>query len=174
MKRLPICFLVLIAGLFLLPARAFGQSSTAVRPTPEQSLQELVTEVRQLRATLQRMNAAVYKGQVILERLKLQQEQVSRINRELRDARDNLSDLRAQQSKMKEVLGRVEADIEKGVQRDADRISLKAELEVLRQREQRLAMRETELANELEGERAKLNELNYKLNMVLEHELSPR
>jgi hypothetical protein len=43
------------------------------------------------------MNAAVYKGQVMLERLKLQQEQVTRIERELRDTRDSLSDLRAQQ-----------------------------------------------------------------------------
>ena len=41
------------------------------------------------------------------------------------------------------------------------------------QREQRLAVRETQLANELEAERAKLNELNDRLNM-LESELTPK
>jgi hypothetical protein len=34
--------------------------------------------------------------------------------------------------------------------------------------------RETQLASDLEAERAKLNELNGKLNFLLENELSPR
>jgi DNA repair exonuclease SbcCD ATPase subunit len=168
MKRLFICLFVLL----LMTASALAQS--AARPTPEQSLQELVTEVRQLRATLQRMNAAVYKGQVMLERLKLQQEQVTRISRELRDARDNLSDLRGQQTRIKEVLGRVETEIERGVQREEDKVNLKAELEMLSQREQRMMLRETQLANELEIEQAKLHELNSKLNLLVDQEMSPR
>lgn len=69
--------------MFAFVERAPAQSKSVAGPTSEQSLHELVTEVRQLRATLQRMNAAVYKGQVMLERLKLQQEQVTRIAREL-------------------------------------------------------------------------------------------
>ena len=35
-------------------------------------------------------------------------------------------------------------------------------------------MRETQLANELEIEQSKLNELNYKLNVLVEQEMSPR
>jgi hypothetical protein len=73
MKRLLVCLFVLVAcTLFLTPASSFAQTPPA---TSEQSLQELVKEVRQLRATLQRMNATVYKGQMIMERLKLHQEQ---------------------------------------------------------------------------------------------------
>lgn len=174
MKRLLICLSVLMVSLFLIPTRGLGQSRIGAQPTPEQSLQELVTEVRQLRATLQRMNAAVYKGQVMLERLKLQQEQVTRISRELRDARDTLSELRAQQSRMKEMLGRVETDVERGLQREEDRSNLKAEIDMLSQREHRMMIRETQLANELEIEQSKLHELNHKLNVLVEQEMSPR
>ena len=86
MKRLLVCLSVLIVcTLSLTPAKSFAQTPTA---TSEQSLQELVKEVRQLRAALQRMNATAYKGQVMLERLKLQREQVTLIERELRDTRD--------------------------------------------------------------------------------------
>ena len=127
--------------------------------------------MRQLRATLQRLNAAVYKSQVMLERVKLQQEQVTRLERELRDTRENLSDLRSHQLRITEVLGRVEAGIEAGVINEKERTSLKGELEVISQREQRASSRETQLANELETERAKFNELNDKLNLLIEREL---
>ena len=175
MKRLLICsFGLVICSWFATPASALAQSTTATLPTSEQSLQELVKEVRQLRAALQRMNAAVYKGQVILEQLKLQQEQVARIGRELRDTRDSLSEVRAQQVRLTELLGRVETEIEAGIQREADRTNLKAEINLLNQREQRTITRDTQLANELEIEHAKLNELNQKLNLLLEQEISPR
>ena len=167
MKRPLVCSLVLVVcTLCLLPASSFAQTKTS-----EQSLQELVTEVRQLRATLQRLNAAVYKSQVMLERVKLQQEQVTRLERELRDTRENLSDLRSHQLRITEILGRVEAGIEAGVINEKERTSLKGELEVISQREQRASSRETQLANELETERAKLNELNDKLNLLVEREL---
>lgn len=171
MKRLLICLSVLMVSSFLIPARGLAQSKTAVQPTPEQSLQELVTEVRQLRATLQRMNAAIYKGQVMLERLKLQHEQVTRISRELRDARDSLSELRAQQTRMKEMLGRVETDIARGLQRDEDRSNLKAEIGMLSQREHRMIIREAQLASELRIGQSKLDGLNHQL-LLVEQEMS--
>jgi hypothetical protein len=58
---------VFLIGVFV-NASAQQSQREAVRPSSEQSLQELVAEVRQLRATLQRMNAAIYRGQVMLER----------------------------------------------------------------------------------------------------------
>jgi len=164
-----VCLFILTASFFVVPERALAQA-TAARPTSEQSLQELVREVRQLRSTLQRMNAAMYKGQVMLERLKLQQEQVARFTRELSDVRENLSELRGQQTRMNELLTRAEAGVEVGMKNPADLAGLKAELQMLKEREQRFAARETQLANDLELERAKLNELNDRLN-ALELEL---
>jgi hypothetical protein len=167
MKRLLVCLFV--AVVFLTPASMSAQ--TAATATSEQSLQELVKEVRQLRAALQRMNATAYKGQVMLERLKLHQEQVVRIERELRDTRDNLSELRGQEIKLKEMLSRVSAGVQAGSIDEREQVSLKAEYKVLNQRRQRAMMRESQLANELEIERTKLNELNDKLNLLMEREL---
>lgn len=168
MNRLLVCFVV----LFLAPANVLAQSKT--QPPAEQSLQELVAEVRQLRATLQRMNAGVYKVQVILEQLKLRQEQVTRLSRELNDVREKLSEMQASRSKMKVLLEREEAEVEAGTRHPAETANLKNELEAIVEREQRMMVRETQLANELETERAKLNELNDKLNLLLEQDLSPR
>ena len=173
MKLSLVCFLFLVISFVVTPERALGQSTTnASRPTSEQSLQELVREVRQLRATLQRINTAMYKGQVLLERFKLQQEQVARTARELADARESLIEIKAAQTRLNELTTKIEAGIEKGERHPAELASLRAELESLKEREPRLAAREVRLANELEMERARLNELNDRLN-VLELELGP-
>jgi predicted nucleic acid-binding Zn-ribbon protein len=169
MKRLLVCLSVLIfCSLFLTPANSFAQVTTA---TSEQSLQELVKEVRALRATLQRMSTTVYKGQVMLERLRLHQEQVMRIERELRDTRDNLSDLRSEEQKVREKLKRMDADVNAGVVSDRERASFKAEYRAINQRQNQAMSRETQLAAELETERAKLKEINDKLNVLLDGEL---
>ena len=147
--------------------------STTTRPTSEQSLQELVTEVRQLRAALQRMNAAVYKGQVTIERYKLQQESVGRVSRELNDTREQLSEIRIETIKLKDRLGRANADVEAGVKNPRELDALKVDIAGLGAREQRLAMRESQLTGELETERLKLTELEGKLN-ALELEMSAK
>ena len=67
-----------------------------------------------------------------------------------------------------------EAEVEAGTRHPAETAKLKNELEAIVEREQRMMVRETQLANELETERAKLNELNDKLNLLLEQDLSPR
>ena len=174
MKLSLVCLFALIMSVFVVVETASAQTSaSASRPTSEQSLQELVKEVRQLRTTLQSINAAVYKGQVMLERLRLQQEQVTRTSRELADVRDNLSELRAQQHRLRDSLGRVEAGVETGSKHSSELGNIKTELDMINQRELRLAARETQLANELELERAKLNDLNHRLN-ALELEMAPK
>src|SRR5688572_29288719 len=174
MKRLLISLSVLTVSLFLIPASGLAQSKTAAQPTSEQSLQELVAEVRQLRTTLQRMNAAVYKGQVLLERLKLQQEQVTRISRELAVFRDDLQELRSAQQRMKEMLPRLEEGVTAGTKHQSEVAEMKRELESAALREQQWMARETRLAADLEGERAKLNDLNDKLNALVEIEMTPK
>ena len=171
MKLSLVCFVFLLGSFFVSPEQALAQANTS-RPTSEQSLQELVGEVRQLRAMLQRMNTAVYKGQVLVERLKLQQEQVTRISRDLAETRENLNETRVQQSRAKEQLPKMEEGVESGVKHPAELVSFKTELEALRDREQRLVAREAQLSNDLDLERARLNELNDRLN-ALELELAP-
>ncbi len=174
MKLLFVCFLFLVVSFVVMPEKVLGQSTStrASQPTSEQSLQELVREVRQLRATLQRINTAMYKGQVMLERLKLQQEQVARMTRELTDARENLSEIRSHQNRLNDLQTKTEAGIETGTKHPAELAQVKNELEMLKDREKTLGAREIRLANDLELERARLNELNDRLN-ALELELVP-
>lgn len=170
MKRLVVCLLVLSAcALFLTPAHSLAQA--AAPATSEQSLQELVKEVRQLRAALQRMSANVYKGQVMLERLKFHREQVTRLELELRDMRDSLSELRGQEIKLKEMIARMDDEVGTGVVSEKERASFKAEFKAVNQRQHQAMMRESQLVTELEAERAKLNDINEKLNALLEREL---
>lgn len=175
MKSSIVYLFLVLAFCFATPEIVFSQSPSpaASRPTSEQSLQELVREVRQLRATLQRMNTAMYKGQVMLERFKLQQEQVSRMSRELNDVRESLQEVKAEVSKWGEALILAERGLEAGLKNPNDLPELRKQIEVMSQREQRLAARESQLTNELEAERAKLNELNDRLNL-LESELTPK
>ena len=171
MKLSLVCLLFLFVSFFVTPEKALAQAN-APRPTSEQSLQELVREVRQLRATIQRMNTVMYKGQVMLERLKFQQEQVARMSRELADTRENLSEVRAGLTRLKEMLPKTEAGVDTGTKHPGELAGLKAELEHLKEREQRLMTRESQLSNDVELERAKLNELNDRLK-EFESELAP-
>ena len=169
--KLSLVGLFLLVSFFVKPQESIAQVNAA-RPTSEQSLQELVREVRQLRATIQRMNTAMYKGQVMLERLKFQQEQVARMSRELADTRESLSEIRAALARLKEMLPKTETGVDAGSKHPSELAGIKAELEHLKDREQRLLTRESQLSNDVELERAKLNELNDRLN-AFEAELSP-
>jgi hypothetical protein len=174
MKRSILVAVLLTCAFANASAQQPVKTQDAVRPSSEQSLQELVTEVRQLRATLQRMNAAIYKGQVLLERLKLQQEQVSRMSGELVSVREDVQEVRLHQKRIKETIPRVEEGVEAGTRHPGELAGMKAELEGLILREQRLTIRESRLAADLEGERAVLNDLNDKLNALLELEITPK
>src|SRR5688500_19250948 len=106
------------------------------------------------------MNAAVYKGQVLLERLKFQQEQVTRISRELVQVREDVQDVRLTQQRIKETVRRMEETVESGVRHGNELDPMKLEVEALVQREHRLAMRETRLAADLAGENAILTDIH--------------
>jgi len=174
MKR-SIFFVVLLTCVF---AKASAQqpvrTQDAVGPSSAQSLQELVAEVRQLRAALQRMNATVYKGQVLLERFKLQQEQVTRLSRELAQAREDLMEVRSAEPRLREAVRRLEEHVTAGSKDADDLAAAKAELDSLAQRQVRLTMRETRLVADFEGERMRLNDLNHQLNTLVEIEMKPK
>src|SRR5258705_8012817 len=121
-------------SLFMVSHEAIAQvlkPPDAPPPTSEQSLQQLVSEVRQLRAALQRINVAAYRAQVMIERLKLQQEQVARLSREVNETRENLNDTRAQTRKVKQMMGQVEHGGEAGVKNENELLALKLDLNSL-------------------------------------------
>jgi predicted nuclease with TOPRIM domain len=94
------------------------------------------------------------------------------MSRELYNVRDQLSEIRSHNARLKEAVRQLDASVELGTKHPEEVASLKGEIEMLNQREQRAAARETQLANDLEFERAKLNDLNDRLN-ALELEMAP-
>jgi len=165
MKRL-FTLVVLSAGFVCLTAQAASAQATPGRPTQEQSLQDLVNEVRQLRAMIQRVTITNYKTNILVERLKFQQETVTRLSRELDDVRESLADTRTTVARMKEQASRFQSGVESGVRNSDELAALKLEVEGLNQREARLAMRETQVMNDLSTERMRLAELNDQLTKL--------
>jgi hypothetical protein len=152
--------------------RQAQSSSSTNRPgrTQEQLMQELLNEMRQLRIAFQRLSLTSYRTQVMMERLRLQQEQVSRINTELSAVRSKLGEVRAQNSRMQSVMGDTEDKVESGISPPGEVNAIKAALEEFRKLEQTLIEREIELSNELNTERANLGDLNQRLD-ALEREM---
>jgi uncharacterized protein YlxW (UPF0749 family) len=133
-------------------------------------MQELLSEVRQLRIAFQRLSLTSFRTQVMVERLRLQQEQVGRLNTELSGVRNKLGEVRAQNSRMQSVMGDVVQKVDSGVAPPSEMNAMKAAIEEFKKLEQTLIEREIELSNELNTERANLGDLNQRLD-ALEREV---
>ena len=80
-------FVLSAIGVFAFCNQAMHAQATADQAT----LQSLLTEVRQLRLALEKAMAIGPRMQVTLERIRMQDEKVSRISRELSDTRRELA-----------------------------------------------------------------------------------
>ena len=159
--------------LFVVALCVLASSSVVAQTTvvSEQKFEELISEVRQLRIEVQRLNASAQRVQLLLERSRSQQEIVSRLTQRLSDARDELGGIRGRQTKMTELLENAEKRKEAGLQGEAELKAISAELGELKQREQRLSERELQLSSELQAESANLNDLKTRLDK-LEQEIA--
>ncbi|HEY7914131.1 MAG TPA: hypothetical protein VIG62_19630 [Blastocatellia bacterium] len=164
--RLTIRSLFLLAVFSLSLTTAHAQSA---RPPDEITLRSLLNEVRLLRETLQWTNLNAHRSQIIVERIRSQNDRVARITRMLEDTRDQIANLQVQTTQMSEQAKSSESELD----READsnrRTAMEAELkgfkqiiEPLKQRLEQLKERETRLNLELQTEQGKLNELEGRL-----------
>src|SRR5438034_9458233 len=83
MNRLPL----IVLGLLLISPDCFGQST----PGDSQTLQALLSEVRQLRQDLQTTTIAGQRAQILIYRLQGQEAAVARASQRHDDARDKLA-----------------------------------------------------------------------------------
>ena len=164
-----------VLGLSLLTvSKAFSSSAQPVQS--EQTMQALLGEVRQLRIVLQRGNLNTHHAQITVERMKLQQQRVDRLQTQLGEVGNQLTSTRKRLSQLANYLKELEvsltretdaakrAEIEK-TQRDT-----KSEVEGMSEREQQQQGHETQLQAQLQTEQSKLNELNERLD-TLQREL---
>lgn len=168
--RLLLCMIVFA---LLISNKALAQPSTAssqTRPSAEQTLQDILREVRQFRSIVQRMNAAFHRAQITLDRFRQQQEQVNRLTRDLSDLRDRIGDTRSGLAAANKLLEEAEKQKAAGLKGESESKAIGGEIEVFKQREQNLVEREVLLSSELEAANVNLKQLNLRLD-ELEQEI---
>jgi chromosome segregation ATPase len=170
MRRITICtFLCLITLIILGSQQSFAQSESSSRSSQlnqGQMLKELLDEIRQLRIDLSRMSGNAYRAQMVIERLRLQQEQVNRLTIELNKVNTEISDLKSARPGLQEKIEGLEKKLKTGLIPDSEVKAAKAAMERLNQREQGLVEREPQLTAELSAERGNLESLKARLDEI--------
>jgi chromosome segregation ATPase len=154
----------------LLCLSAAGQ---AQGPAPESAtLQSLLAEVRQLRIALERSTSIGPRIQIAVERVKIQQEQATRIARQLEDVCRVIDQRRFEQTRMQQGIERLDsqatqaADPGKRKQFEEQIKELKLANEQSEKSLQQMQSREGELSSQHQAEQAKLAELNDRLDQL--------
>ena len=162
--------LAVLSLSLLTAAKAFSSSAQPVQS--EQTLQELLGEVHQLRLVLQRANLNTYHAQITIERMKLQQQRVDRLQTQLGEVRNQLASTRKALSQAVTFLKEVEivlareTDAAKRAETEMRHRDAKFEVEELTQKEQQQQGYEAQLQAQLQSEQAKLSELNERLDSL--------
>src|SRR5271165_460159 len=104
MNRLPL----FVLGLLLSSTACFGQTT----PGDSQTLQALLSEVRQLRQDLQTTTIAAQRAQILLYRLQGQEAAVARASQRLDEARQKLEGIQAERKHIATELKQVEEYID--------------------------------------------------------------
>ncbi len=161
MKKL-FCLLPVVAICMLASSRTLAQT-TAVS---DQKFQELINEVRQLRAELIQMQANTHRMYLLLEQQRQQQTRVVQITSQLNNTREQLAAMPGKKRTLKAELEAVEKQKEAGLAEERELKAIKAEIERFDQREQYLMQRELTLAAEVQAETALLNDLKTRLDKL--------
>ena len=156
-------YFVILAVLAMSPT-AFGQANSS----DSQTLQALLTEVRELRQVLQVSLTRMQSAQILLSRLQIQEVAVSRASQHLDDARSKLAEVRvvlkSEAAEIKHLeedapsSGEPTAQVEEAVQR------AKRNLEVSTSLEQERQATATDAEQQLRTEQDKLNRLEAQLD----------
>jgi hypothetical protein len=157
---------VLALSLLLFSSPALGQAT----PTDSQTLQALLSEIRQLRQDLQTSAIAARRAQILIYRLHVQEAAVAQASQSLDEAKSSIEQLRVNR-KYQEIQFKRYQDMkdraENGVQRQQfeDTITeLKAQMEASVSEEQEVQIREMELERQSRIEQAKLDQLQEELD----------
>jgi phage shock protein A len=168
--------LFVFAICFLTPQATVAQTNTnsvSVRSSQQPTLKDLIDEIRLLRIAVQRINSTAYRAQMTADRLKVQQDHVARLARELNEVRDRIGETKRKQLQMKVMLEQAEQQYQAGIKGDADVKTISGEMDEMKQLEQRLADRESQISGELDAARAEFVDLKRRLDLLEAEILSP-
>ena len=174
--------LSLVTFCFISPIRAPGQSNKppeSVQGDRDQTLQQLLHEIRELRLAVQRATVNNTRFQMLIERVRVQQGRVDALGRQLESVHSQVAEMRAAKPQMEQQIKDAEDLLDRTAEPNAhadleSRIKAeKGNLARLTQDEERLRNREANIDTDLQATQAKLNELNGQLDALMSELKSP-
>src|SRR5713226_4594742 len=172
----PAFVLCLVTFCCVSPTGAQAQSNKpagSVQGDRDQTLQQLLTEVRELRLAVQRATVSNTRFQMLIERVRIQHGHIDALSRQLENIHSQVADMRAAKPQMEQQIKDAEDLLDRTTEPNAhaeldSRIKGgKANLARLAQEDERLRNRETAIDTELQAAQAKLNELNGQLDSLM-------
>ena len=175
-KRLTFaCGLALVTLCFVASTRTQAQTNKpeSAKGDSDQTLRQLLTEVRELRLAIQRATVNNTRFQMLIERVRVQQAHVDALSRQLENVHSQVAEMKAAKPQMEQQIKDAEdlldrtpdpsahADLESRIKGG------KANLARLTQEDERLRSRETALDTEVQAAQAKLTELNGQLDSLM-------
>src|SRR5882762_2707300 len=163
------CALGLVTLCFIYPTGAQAQSNKPAESTQgdrDQTLKQLLTEVRELRLAVQRATVSNTRFQMLIERVRVQQAHVDALSHQLENQHSQVAEMKAEKPQMEQQIKDAEDLLDRTPEPSAhsdleSRIKGgKVNLARLAQEDERLHNRETALDTELQAAQAKLYELN--------------
>ena len=169
------CALCLVTFCYVSPTSAQAQGNKPAESTQgdrDQTLKQLLTEVRELRLAVQRATVSNTRFQMLIERVRVGQGQVDSLSRQLVSVRSQLTKLKAEKVElaphMKDLedrLGQSSGDEHAKIERTLK--EFKSWLESKAAEEQQQIEAEADLSMRLQVEQSKLNELNSQLDALM-------
>ena len=158
-----------IVFLLFAPYPLFAQSASRLPVTHSDSgqvLGDILKEIHLLRTELLRIAVNNNRSQLLIDRIRVQQEQIVRLDASIGDLQDKIDDLRTQQQRRQSVLAEAMKRQEAGLTSDREVKDIKGEIEDLAAREQAASLRQSSVAAELDSARANLADLNKRLDEI--------
>jgi valyl-tRNA synthetase len=153
----------LILMFSIIPVAALGQTA----PTDSQTLQAILSEIRQLRHDLQTSNAMAARAQIALYRLQREDEAVAHATQRVSDARSRVTQLEEARNNKAQDIKQIRAAMNRSDNPNAPREfeetvlpQLTSELERLQKQEQQARAEQIEAEQQLRDEQTRLAGLN--------------
>ena len=170
------CVLTVVTFCCVSPARTFAQTrnpADSAQADRDQTLRQLLTEVRELRLAVQRATVINTRFQMLIERVRIQQGHVDALDRQLEDVISPVAEMRTRKAQVEQVIKDSESLLDRTTDLNAH-AELESRIKVMKinsaslaQEEERLRNREAALDTELQAAQSKLNELNSQLDLLM-------
>lgn len=158
-------------------SKIYAQGQRKAQPAPAQTnqdqiLRSLLEEIRQLRRSLERTNFNTFRAQIIVERIRLQQEQLARLNQQFEELRTQAADNKLNQSHIQDQI----KDLDTRISQERDPtsreqfVSQQKEMKFMLEQqgvwEERQSERQNQLSVQIQTEQDRLKRLNDRLDSL--------